>query len=189
MQVPRSRCISPSPRRRLPLLMLCLLLLVPSAISGGETKARVGKLPKDSVARNEIRTLDGGRYSLAELRGKVVVLDYFAVWCGHSKRHIPTMTRFGEAEKTQGLQVLGLAVKDEESTPERIRKFMDEMKITYPVGRISDNDFSEYVSSQDVSVPQTLVYARDGRLVAHFSGHNDAIAAELTETIKRELSK
>ncbi|MDX2029833.1 MAG: TlpA disulfide reductase family protein [Blastocatellia bacterium] len=190
MQIPRFRCISPSPQNRLRAAALCLLLLCPLAISGAEdSKAKLGKAPKDSLARNEIRTLDGQRYSLSELRGKVVVLDYFAIWCGHSRRHIPTMTRFGEAEKAQGLQILGLAVKDAESTPDRIRKFMEELKITYPVGTISDPEFSEYINSRDVSVPQTLVYARDGRLVAHFSGHNDATAAELTETIKRELSK
>ncbi|MFN0084560.1 MAG: TlpA disulfide reductase family protein [Blastocatellia bacterium] len=189
MQLPRFRCISPSPQNRARAAALCLLLLFPLMNSGAESKARIGKIPKDSLARNEIRALDGRGYSLAELRGKVVVLDYFAVWCGHSRHHIPTMTRFGEAEKAQGLQILGLAVKDAESTPERVRKFMQEMNIAYPVGMISDPDFSEYINSRDVSVPQTLVYARDGRLVAHFSGHDDATAAELTGTIKRELSK
>jgi thiol-disulfide isomerase/thioredoxin len=154
-----------------------------------EAKPKIGKLPKESVANHQLQTLDGRRFSLAGLRGKVVALDFFAIWCGHSRHHIPTMLKFGDAEKEGVLQIIGLAVKDSESTEERVRKFIQEMKITYPVGMISDPDFSEYVNSKDVSVPQTLIYGRDGRLVAHFSGHDDKIAADIAETINRELVK
>jgi len=159
------------------------------SFSNTEAKPKIGKLPKDSVANRQLRTLDGRQFSLAGLRGKVVVLDFFAIWCGHSRHHVPTMLKFGDAEKEGVLQIVGLAVKDSESTEERVRKFIQEMKITYPVGMISDPDFSDYVSSKDISVPQTLVYARDGRLVAHFSGHDDKTAAEIAETINRELVK
>lgn len=157
--------------------------------SSTEAKPKIGKLPKDSVANHQLRTLDGQQFTLTGLRGKVVVLDFFAIWCGHSRQHIPTMTTFGDAEKEGVLQIIGLAVKDGESTEERVRKFIQETKITYPVGMISDFDFTGYVSSKDVSVPQTLVYARDGRLVAHFSGHDDKTAADIAATINRELVK
>jgi thiol-disulfide isomerase/thioredoxin len=154
-----------------------------------EAKPKIGKLPKDSVANHQLQTLDGRQFSLAGLRGKVVVLDFFAVWCAHSRHHVPAMLKFGDAEKEGVLQIIGLAVKDSESTEERVRKFIQEMKITYPVGMISDPEFSDYVNSKDLSVPQTLVYARDGRLVAHFSGHDDKVAADIAEAINRELVK
>jgi len=156
---------------------------------GAEAKPRIGQLPKDSIANRQLRTLDGRQYSLARLRGKIVVLDFFAVWCGHSREHIPTMTKLRGADREDALQIIGLAVKDRESTAERVKKFLQDMKITYPVGMISDPDFSGYVESKDVAVPQTLIYARDGRLVAHFSGHDDKIAADITATINRELAK
>lgn len=157
--------------------------------SSSEAKPKIGKLPKDSIANRQLRMLDGRQFSLAGLRGKVVVLDFFAVWCGHSREHAPTMTKFGAAEQERGLQIIGLAVDDAESTPERVRKFISEMKIAYPVGMISDADFADYVQSKDVSVPQALVFARDGRLAAHFSGHDDNIASELNATIRRELER
>jgi thiol-disulfide isomerase/thioredoxin len=157
--------------------------------SGTEAKARIGKLPKDSIANHPLRTFDGRQFSLADLRGQVVVLDFFAVWCGHSKRHIPTLTKFGDDERRRGLQIIGLAVQDSESTSERISQFIKDFKIAYPIGVIKDHIFSEYVESRDVSVPQTLVYGRDGRLVAHFNGHDPKIDADLTATIRRELDK
>jgi thiol-disulfide isomerase/thioredoxin len=164
---------------------LALALFFPSV----EAKPKVGQLPKESAANRQLRTLDGQQFSLAKLRGKVVVLDFFAVWCGHSREHIPTMTKLREAERDGALQIIGLAVKDRESPAERVKKFLQDLKITYPVGMISDPDFADYVESKDVGVPQTLIYGRDGRLAAYFSGHDDKIAAEIAATINRELVK
>jgi len=168
---------------------LCFAVSLALWISGAEAKPKIGKLPKESTANRQLRTLDGRQFSLAQLRGKVVVLDFFAVWCGHSREHIPTMTKLGGGRREDGLQIIGLAVKDRESTDERVKKFIRDLKIPYPVGMISDPNFSDYIESKDVGVPQTLVYARDGRLVAHFSGHDDRIAAEIAATINRELGR
>jgi thiol-disulfide isomerase/thioredoxin len=132
---------------------------------------------------------DGRQFTLADMRGKVVVLDFFAVWCGHSRQHIPTMTKFTAEDTNRGLQIIGLAVDDAESTPRRVAEFIQQMKITYPVGMIEDPVFAKFVESKDVSVPQTLIYGRDGRLVAYFSGHDATTDAEITATVKRELNK
>jgi thiol-disulfide isomerase/thioredoxin len=168
---------------------LSLSVLLPISVLRSEAKPRIGKLPKESVANHRIRTLDGQQFTLAGLRENVVVLDFFAVWCGHSREHIPTLNKFGPADYERGLQVIGLAVDDAESTPERVRKFIAETKISYPVAMIKDPDFANYVESKDLSVPQTLVFGRDGRLVAFFNGHDANVASELTATIKRELEK
>lgn len=158
---------------------------------GGATtaKVKIGELPKSSVARFPLRMSTGREISLMDLRGKVAVVNFFAVWCGHSRLHIPSLTKYGEDETKRGLQIVGLAVDDAETTPQRVSEFVHQMKITYPVGLVSDDVFKTYVESKDLSVPQTLVYARDGRLVAHFIGHDDSVAAEVDATIKRELDK
>lgn len=171
------------------LLVLTGVALFAFASSSDAASSKVGKMPKDSVASHKLRAFDGREFTLAQLRGKVVVLDFFAVWCGHSKHHIPTVTKLNQEAGNRDLQVIGLAVKDADTTPERVKKLMEELKITYPVGMISDPEFAGYAESKDVSVPQTLVYGKDGRLVAHFNGHNDATAAELVATVKREMEK
>ncbi|MDQ3012949.1 MAG: TlpA family protein disulfide reductase [Acidobacteriota bacterium] len=150
---------------------------------------KIGELPKDSIARRQLRMTDGRQFTLAEMHGKVVVLDFFAVWCGHSRQHIPTLTKFTEDDNKRGLQIIGLAVDDAESTPKRVAEFIQQMKITYPVGMIEDPVFVKFVESKDVSVPQTLIYGRDGRLVAYFIGHDATIDSEITAIIKRELDK
>jgi thiol-disulfide isomerase/thioredoxin len=159
------------------------------AVTTTSAKPKIGQLPKDSLARHTLTMLDGRKYNLADLRGKVVVLDFFASWCGHSKQHIPTMTKFTADDQQRGLQIVGLAVEDDRTTRTRIDYFIREMGIAYPVGMVSDPVFSKYVDSKDVSVPQTLVFARDGKLVAHFAGHDENVANELTAIIKRELDR
>ncbi|MGE0886952.1 MAG: TlpA disulfide reductase family protein [Blastocatellales bacterium] len=163
------------------------ILLAFSGVS--EAKIRIGELPKDSLARRQLSLLNGQQISLMDLRGKVAVVNFFAVWCGHSRLHTSTLTKFGEEENSRGLQIVGLAVDDAETTPQRVNEFIQQMKIAYPVGMVTDDVFKKYVDSKDLSVPQTLVYARDGKLVAHFMGHDDSVAAELIATVKRELDK
>ena len=181
-------------RRRLQMVLsgvaavVCLFLVV-QLIPGVEAKAKLGRLPKDSVANNLIRTMDGQQFTLAGSRGKVVVLSFFAIWCGHSKRHIPSLTKYGPQDESRGLQIIGQAVRDAESTPDRVAQFIRDYKINYPVGMVKDPVFSDYVDSRDVSVPQTLVYARDGRLVGHFSGHDANVDAEMSATIQRALNE
>ena len=165
------------------------LAVLSAFVAGTSAKVKIGEQPKSSVAKFPLRMSTGREISLMDLRGKVAVINFFAVWCGHSRLHIPALTKYGEEDAKRGLQIIGLAVDDAESTPQRVSEFIAQMKIAYPVGMVSDDVFKKYVESKDVSVPQTLVYARDGKLAAHFIGHDESVAAELDAAIKRELDK
>ncbi len=154
-----------------------------------EAGSKVGKLPKASVAQRQLKMTDGSQHSLAALRGKVVVLSFFAVWCGHSRDQMPTLTRLSDSLSSRGLQVLGLAVEDDRTTAEKVSNFIAAHKINYPVGTVSDPVFMEFVESRIVDVPQTLVYGRDGKLAAHFIGQNARNDAALAEIVNRELDK
>jgi peroxiredoxin len=152
-------------------------------------KVKIGEQPKSSVAKFPLRMSTGREISLMDMRGKVAVINFFAVWCGHSRLHTQALTKYGEEDAKRGLQIIGLAVDDAETTPQRVSEFIAQMKITYPVGMVTDDVFKKYVESKDLSVPQTLVYARDGKLAAHFVGHDESVAADLDAAIKRELDK
>jgi peroxiredoxin len=171
------------------IFVVFFISMIDFGLTGPEAKVKVGKLPKNSIANHQLQTLDGKQFSLAGLRGKVVALNFFAVWCGHSKQQFQTLTRLASEESESGLQIIGLSAECPESTPERLAQLIKDYKINYPIAMIKDRVFSNYVESRDVSVPQTLIYGRDGRLAAHFSGHDANVDAELTATVKRELEK
>ncbi len=148
------------------------------------SKAKIGHLPSDKIASRSLRTLDGKQFSLSSLRGQVVVIDFFAVWCAHSRDHLPALNGFNSTPK---LQIIGLAV-EEKTTADSLSKFVNDNKIGYPVGMVDDQTFSGFVG-KDISVPQTLVYGRDGKLIAHYIGQSAEADANMVAKIQTELSK
>ena len=152
-------------------------------------KFKVGTLPKESVATYAIRTNDGRTRTLQDMRGQVVVLDFFNVWCAHAREQMPALNRFDDEDRERGLRLIGLILSDAETTQERINQFIKDQKINFPTSLINYDTFKLFVDSDDLAAPQTLVFARNGRLAAHLSGHNDAIEAELQAVVKRELAK
>ena len=166
-------------------VLVCTFALMIGA-SGNYAAARIGKFPKEAAARQQMHSLDGQSFSLASMHGQVVVLDFFTTWCGHSRLHIPTIKRIDGEEREHGAKVIGLAVEEADAT---VLRFIKEHQIDYPVTTVKDAVFGGYVESRDVSVPQTLVYGRDGRLAAHFIGHSTETDTELAAAVRRELKK
>jgi thiol-disulfide isomerase/thioredoxin len=165
-------------------ILIAFVLALAVGTFPGLATPRVGRMPKDEIANQQLRTLDGANVSLAGLRGQVVVLDFFTTWCGHSRLHIQTVKRLHE--EGSNLRIVGLAVQETETST---RQYVTDQAIKYPVTMISDPTFGSFVESRDVSVPQTLVYGRDGRLAAHFIGHSPEVVAELEKAVKREMAK
>ena len=104
--------------------------------------------------------LKGEKWTLKSLKGKVVLLNFWATWCPPCNRELPDMEALYEEYKDQGLVVL--AVTDEDSA--KVEPFVSKRKLTYPVlldpGRKVNDEFGIE------GIPKTFVYDRDGRLVA-----------------------
>jgi cytochrome oxidase Cu insertion factor (SCO1/SenC/PrrC family) len=163
-----------------------LTLWTPSPLWQTEAVTKVGKLPKDSVAQIKLISVDGKQFSLAELRGKVAVLDFFGMRCAHSRDHIrETLTQYSQEDFNRGLQIIGL--ESESSTAAQVRQFMLDQKINYPVAQIDEPTFIRYVDSRDLSAPQTLVFGRDGKLLLHTNGHSAKNEAAIRDAIQKAL--
>lgn len=151
-----------------------------------EAVGDIGKAPKEAVAQIKLNTIDGQQYSLAALRGKVVVLDFFGIHCAHSRDHIrETMTQYTNADFARGLQIIG--IESESCSLEQIRQFIKEQGIKYPVAQIDEATFIRFVESRDLSAPQTLVFGRDGKLLLHTMGNSAKNEADIVAAIKNAL--
>lgn len=156
----------------------------------GRAEVKAGQLPKPSVARQPFTSTDGQRFSLESKRGKVVVLQFLGTWCGISKRQVQSINKLREEGQSEELQVMGMSVKDLRSNSQALRQFISDQKVTYPiVSEVDDKYFVDFVDSTNVSVPQTLIYGRDGRLVAHYLGFNQQVGTEIEQKVKDELAK
>lgn len=158
------------------------LLLVPFA-KGSEKY--IGHLPKDDLVRRQFTTLSGDRTSLQAMRGQVVVMHFFGSWCGYSKAQARVLHQLTEHGLPPGLRLIGMSVKDPRSNPELVKRYIAEQLVLYQVvDPVDDKAFVQFVNSRDISVPQTLIYDADGKLVAHYNGYSKEINESIIAIIK-----
>ena len=137
----------------------------------------------------DVRTVDGHTIKLSDYRGKVLVMDFWATWCGPCRLETPQLARLARENRDRGLEVIGLHIDDRgRSSPEDIRKFIDHYGITYTVGLATDDMFTSYLGTVEDTIPQTLVFGRDGRLVKHLIGYSQLNGKELDEAVNQALS-
>ena len=157
-------------------------LLLPGTPVSDSPSARV---PADF----DVRTLDGRSIKLSSYRGKVVVIDFWATWCGPCRQETPQLARIARENHDRGVEVIGLHINDRgRSSPEAIRKFIDNYGIGYTVGLATDDIFTSYLGTEDDTIPQTLVFGRDGKLIKHLIGYGPSHGKMLDEAVNRALS-
>jgi cytochrome c biogenesis protein CcmG, thiol:disulfide interchange protein DsbE len=111
---------------------------------------------------------DGQRSVVSEYKGKILVLDFYATWCGPCRATIPNLVELQSRHNNDGLRVIGLNV----GGPDDLRKVSDfarEFRIQYPLA-VPDADLSQLLLGDDDAIPQTFVFDRNGELVKRFIG-------------------
>ena len=113
------------------------------------------------------RTLDG-QVSLAELRGKVVILNFWASWCAECKPEMPVLDRLHRELTSKGLVVLGINAREDVAA---VRRYAKELNLTFPL--VLDPPGTINSAYGVVGLPTTFMVARDGRAVAFGVGPRD----------------
>ena len=127
-------------------------------------KAAIAKLEADDAARANadftLTDLRGKTWALHDLRGKVVMVNFWATWCQPCQKEMPDLDALYQRFKNQGLVVL--AISDEETN--KVTPFLTERPVTYPILLDPGRKVNELFHID--SIPKTFVYDRDGKLVA-----------------------
>lgn len=119
-----------------------------------------------------IRTLEGRELSLSDLRGKVLILDFWATWCPPCRDEIPLLIELKKEYGHRGLDILGLTIEDPEHEAETVRRFVQELGVNYTVGFAPEGMFEAFVGPGDHPIPQTFLFDRRGRLRDHLVGYD-----------------
>ncbi len=133
----------------------------------------------------ELKSIDGKSYKLADLRGKAVLLNFWATWCPPCKIEIPWFIELQKQYADQGLVVVGVAMDDDTNKVKVVSDFVNQMKIDYPI-LLGDDQVADQYGGVD-ALPTTFFIGRDGKIVRRVMGlvghseFEDAIHAALRE--------
>ena len=105
---------------------------------------------------------DGRTVSLADYRGKVVLLDFWATWCGPCKLEIPWFEEFQRQHQGKGFAVIGVSMDDEGW--EVVKPFLTRLKVNYRV--LIGNDQTAQLYGGVDALPTTFLIDREGRIAA-----------------------
>jgi cytochrome c biogenesis protein CcmG, thiol:disulfide interchange protein DsbE len=160
--------------------LLALLIWKVTHGNGGGVAAKIDRGKIVAAPNFELSRLDRpGRLQLASLRGKVIVLNFWASWCGPCNKEAPALERAWRGHHGR-VVVLGVDVNDFGSDA---HKFLREHDVTYPI--VHDN---HYVTSGPyglTGLPETFFIDARGRVVAHVAAQ--VTASQLQAGIERAL--
>lgn len=133
-----------------------------------------------------LRDVNGAEHTLSSLKGKVVVMSFWATWCGPCKEEMPHLQAMYTELKDKGLEVLSISTDDARSAS-RVKPFVAKMGYTFPV--LLDRE-STVIAAYNPSktLPYTVVVDRDGNVVRRTSGYNPGDETELKTFLTTTLA-
>jgi len=114
-----------------------------------------------------LKDMNGQDVRLADLRGQVVLLNFWATWCGPCRLEIPWFVEFQEKYQDQGFRVVGISVDD---PPEALSPFAKRFKINYPLLVGADREDVQKAYGPIFGVPTTFIIDRNGRICVKHVG-------------------
>jgi cytochrome c biogenesis protein CcmG/thiol:disulfide interchange protein DsbE len=117
--------------------------------------------------------LAGRRVGLEQYRGKVVLLNFWATWCGPCQVELPRFAKWQKTYGAQGFQVLAVSMDDSEAP---VRRTVRRLHLDFPVVMGDANLGDEYGGV--LGLPITFLIDRDGRIVAQWRGETDLNSLE-----------
>lgn len=126
-----------------------------------------------------VKDMNGRDVSMAEYKGKIILLNFWATWCGPCKAEIPGFVSLYSAYREKGFVVLGISTDD---TPQLLQKFAQQYEMNYPVlvgsgrGDITDDAYGPMWG-----IPVSFLIGKDGTICKRYPGlvHKDQLEREL----------
>ena len=160
--------------KRNPLVPIVVAAIVAAMLFAGIHAARknrasgsvAGELRGQVAPDFELQSLDGKNMKLSDFRGKAVLLNFWATWCGPCKIEMPWFVELQKQYGPQGFQIIGVAMDD--ASTEDIAKFARQMGVNYPI-LLGKEAVGQSYGGVNV-LPTTFFVDRDGKLVAREFG-------------------
>jgi thiol-disulfide isomerase/thioredoxin len=139
---------------------------------------QIGRRAPDFKAQ----TIQGDSVALSDFRGKIVLLDFWATWCGPCLPYIPNLRELHEKYDSQQFQLIGIAFNQEQS---EVRQMMDDKNMRWPQVVLTDRFRSDIANRYNInSIPQLYILDEEGKIIAKNVPRN-----QLVEVVGEILKK
>jgi thiol-disulfide isomerase/thioredoxin len=150
---------------------VAILALVVLGLAGNRSGSKGGEPaggPRTGHAAPALagKSTDSKSVSLADYKGKVVLLNFWATWCGPCRQELPSIAALHEKYKDRGLVVLGIA---SDETPEPVNEFLKENPLPF-TNVYNTNEIKQAYAIQ--ALPTTVLIDKEGQMVFDIDGYN-----------------
>ena len=147
-----------------------------------------GSTLPESLMDRELRSLDQGTFRLSDFRGKVVVVNIWATWCGPCRREVPDYEKVRKEFAGRPVEFIGLTTENPRTAGEKVKQFAREFNFGFRLGW-ADRDTAQMLMNGRSVIPQTVVISAEGRLVSHWNGYGGQSRSRLHDAIERALGE
>jgi len=145
-----------------------------------------GKPTESTLAPDfKLKTTEGQDITLSELKGKVVLLDFWATWCGPCKESIPHLIRLYKDNKEKGFELIGMST-DKAGDADMVRRFIHSMDIPYPIIMTPEEVSRNY---KVTGLPTTFLIDKKGNVREKIVGFNSAIGQQIAARVSELTSE
>jgi thiol-disulfide isomerase/thioredoxin len=131
-----------------------------------------------------LKAFDGRVITLSQLKGKVVLLDFWATWCAPCRESIPHLIQLHKNYRERGFELVGMNV--DRGDIEVVRRYIKSMDIPYPVVTAPEEVLRAY---RVTGIPATFLIDKEGKIRERMAGFNRTVAQQLTAQVEALTSE
>lgn len=141
-----------------------------------------------AIAQTEIKKIDNTTFTLEDKKGKVILVNLWATWCGPCRGEMPHLVEMQETYGGKGFEVIGLDIDPE--PVEEITEFAKTMKLNYQLGWAEKPLVAEFYGiSKFNAIPQSFLIDRENRLRGVFLGGGKKVIGTMKETVEKVVNE
>jgi thiol-disulfide isomerase/thioredoxin len=161
-------------------------LLLPAFLFAGGLLARAETVAPTAAPAWKLKDVNGKVVSSDQFKGKVMVVDFWATWCGPCRMEIPG---YVELQKKYGKDLAVIGVSVDAQGPGVVKKFIDKYGVDYQIVMANDDVISAFGGAEGIqAIPTTFIIDREGKIRDRKVGaeHTADFEARLVQYLKQE---